>query len=74
VRTNIKAVAERGWGLLNFNCLMHLELQMTTSQQGNQGTWARAETVVAPQQLNLNDGMAGTLSDKVVEYKNRERA
>ena len=49
---------------------MHPELQMTTSQQGNQGTWARAETVVAPQQLNLNDGMAGTLIDKVVEYNN----
>ena len=49
---------------------MHPELQMTTSQQGTQGTWARAETVVAPQQLNLNDSMAGTLIDKVVEYKN----
>ena len=72
VRTNIKAVAEWGWGLLNFNCLMHPELQMTTSQQGTQGTWARAETVVAPQQLNLNDSMAGTLIDKVVEYKNWE--
>jgi len=53
---------------------MHPELQMTNSQQGNQGTWARAETVVAPQQLNLSDGMAGTLIDKVVKYKNREQA
>ena len=74
VRTNIKAVAEWGWGPLNFNCLMHPELQMTTSQQGNKGTWARAKIVVAAQQFNLNDSMAGTLIDKVVKYKNREQA
>ena len=26
--TNLKAVAERGWGPLNYNCLKHLELQL----------------------------------------------
>ena len=29
---------------------------------------------VAPHQLNLNNGLAGTLMDQIVEYRNREAA
>ena len=75
VRTTLKAVADQGWGPFNFKCLLHPELQIMAPGQDNPpGMYASTEMSVPPQQLNLIDGMAGTLINKVVEYKNQEQA
>jgi hypothetical protein len=34
VATNKKAFAERGWGPLNYNCLLHPEIAATCNRQG----------------------------------------
>ena len=75
--TNLNTVTERGWGPLNYNCLKHLELQLmktTRDPTNNQPPSAAATSTVAPHQLNLNNGLAGTLMEQIVEYHNHEAA
>jgi len=75
VTSNRTAIANRGWGPLNYNVLHHhSEIQLTkiTLQNGTQKNTANA---TSPQELNLSDhGFARTLVDRVVEYRNREDA
>jgi len=61
-QTNLKAVTEYGWGPLNYNCLKHPELQLmktiTRDPTNNQPPSAAVMPIVAPHQLNLNNGFA----------------
>ena len=72
--SNRTAIANRGWGPLNYNVLNHSEIQLTktTLQNGTQNN--NTGNATSPQELNLSDGYAGTLVDRVVEYRNREDA
>ena len=74
VRTNIKAVTSRGWGpkALNYNCLLHPEIQATKHGTTGKPHTLALETTAAPEDLNLSDGLAATLIDRIVLYKNGE--
>jgi hypothetical protein len=65
--SNKKAVAERGWGPLNYNILLHPEINS-----------AKKENVLTsdinPDELNLTTGLSGTLTNKIVSFRNREAA
>jgi len=76
VTSNRTAIANRGWGPLNYNVLNHSEIQLTktTLQNGTQNN-KTANATTSSQELNLSDGYAGILLvDRVVEYRNREDA
>jgi len=73
VNNNQKAVASRGWGprALAYNALLHPEI--LTSKYGATTTEGqKVSTDVDPEQLNFTGGIAGTLVDRIVLYKNRE--
>jgi hypothetical protein len=72
IETNRKAIAERGWGPLNYNCLTDPELQLLSTSNSN--TELSGTTAIAPDVLNFNAGKSGTLTDQVVAYRNREDA
>ncbi|KAI2497276.1 hypothetical protein MHU86_17240 [Fragilaria crotonensis] len=87
VRSNLKAIAERGWGPLNYNCLLHPEIAATQQQQSHEehgdidNTMSCSETgvsalqsVVVAEQLNLSRGLAGTIMTSLLEYKVRDDA
>jgi hypothetical protein len=91
VRSNLKAIAERGWGPLHYNCLLHPEIAVTqlqlqkehehSSNGDNDNTISSSETAVSAsqsalvaEQLNLSQGLAGTLMTLLLEYKVRNDA
>jgi hypothetical protein len=79
VETNKTAIAERGWGPLNYNILLHDEIQLTSTSQSEHLNSSMEERTIAvstitPAGLNLNRGIAGILLDKVIVYRNREDA
>jgi hypothetical protein len=92
VRPNLKAIAERGWRPLNYNCLLHPEIAVTqlqlqkehehSSNGDNDNTiLSSSETAVSAsqsalvaEQLNLSQGLAGTLMTSLLEYKVRDDA
>ena len=77
--TNCKAISERGWGPLTYNVLLHKEIQ-DTKPRSNLETDNRvamdpvAIPAVNPGYLNLTEGFAGTLVDRIVMYRNRVSA
>jgi len=74
VKTNIKAVASRGWGpkALNYKCLQHPEILSTKNGASQKGLTIDSRSCAAPEELNLSDGLAATLIDRIVLYKNKE--
>ncbi len=82
VSTNKKAIAERGWNPLIYNCLAHPEILATKYQQrhnteqdsSNEHGSSNATGVVATEKLNLAQGLAGTLIDSIVETRKRDDA
>jgi hypothetical protein len=66
VQTNRKAIAECGWGPMNYNILLHPEVSRKMQNSTTQ------DTKISAEQLNLTDRLAGTLTDKIVKYMNRE--
>ena len=75
IATDQKAVAERGWGPLNYNLLLHPEIQLTsTSNLQTETNNYQPASSIAPSGLNLSQGITGTLFDQVVQYRNREDA
>ena len=105
IEKNKKAIAERGWGPLNFNCLLHPEI-VSTQYQGGLGCGDRSsrghqddedniiiavtpmmasarppapgqeaqQLQLAAEQLNLSQGLAGSLIDTILETRIREDA
>jgi len=79
VLTNLKAIAECSWGPLNYNCLTNPEIQPKTTQQGNDQNNIVVSAhlpapVAPPEQLNLMNGVAGTLIDKIIDLTNQDQA
>jgi hypothetical protein len=68
VESNWKAVVEQGWGQLNSNLLLHPEIN--TQEQKK----IRQDSKIQPDELNLMDGIAGSLMEKIVLFWNREAA
>ena len=64
IATNQKAVAERGWGPLNYNLLLHPEIQLTSNQKSaNRKNNNQPASSIPPSGLNLSQGVNGTLVD-----------
>ncbi len=95
VENNKKAIAERGWGPLIFNCLLHPEIVSTQhrgglggcSNGGHQDIRTEGPPLVpepdnkqmqleeaAPPQLNLLQGLAGSLIDTILDKRLRDDA
>ena len=74
VKTNIKAVAHRGWGpkALNYNVLLHPEILATKHGAKEKELTTGLETNVAPEDLNLSEGLAAMLVERIVDYKVKE--
>ncbi len=70
-KSNQKATLHRGWGpkALNYNVLCHPEI--ATSHNGSTHSSLPTSTVPA-EELNLSQGLSGTLVDRIVVHKNRE--
>jgi hypothetical protein len=69
VASNQKAVAERGWGPLCYNLLLHPEINLDQNRKSFQ-----LVSKVAASELNFTEGIAGSLTDKIVLFRAREAA
>ena len=56
-RTNQKAILDRGWGPLNYNALLHPEIQVTRNGGGIQRNEASKHSTMTPAELNLTEGI-----------------
>ena len=76
VTPNKKAIAERGWGPLNYNVLLHPEIQLTKTvlETANAPSTQPGDNVTAalPEDLNLTQGLAGTCLDNAISYRLHE--
>ncbi len=65
-------MVHRGWGpkALNYNVILHPEI--ASSKPGNQPAPTKMVTTVPASDLNLTDGLAGTLINRIVVEKNKE--
>ncbi len=78
VETNWKAVLHRGWGpkALNMNVLKNPEIMATMPDAcknlmgGSQGL----DSKMPPTELNINEGLAGTLVDRIILESNKYAA
>jgi hypothetical protein len=75
MHTNIKAITTRSWGprALNYAALTHPEI--LTSKPGYCSSTLQLSTLastVKPEELNLSQGLAGTLVDKIYIHKAKE--
>jgi hypothetical protein len=69
VASNRKAIAERGWGPLNYNLLLHPEINLNQTNGGVQ-----LQSTIQPEDLNLTSGLAGSMTEKIVLFRAREAA
>ncbi len=74
MKTNIKAVAHRGWGpkALNYNVLLHPEILATKQGAKKEGLTTGLQMNVAPEDLNLSEGLSAMLVERIVDYKVKE--
>ena len=74
--TNINAMNARGWGprALNKNCLTHPEVVAMKPKAPGYNLMSTdlcaGTSTLSPADLNLTEGLAGTLTDRLVAYKN----
>jgi hypothetical protein len=71
VETNRKAVLTRGWGpkALNYNVLLHKEIIGTNKSETSS---QQLTSTIDPRDLNLTEGLAGTLVDRICLRYNEE--
>lgn len=80
VKSNKKAIADRGWNPLTYNCLLHPEILATKYQHDITGASNIEQSATSPtslaitEKLNLSQGLAGTLIDSIVETRMRDDA
>jgi hypothetical protein len=74
VKSNIKAISNRGWGprALNYNVLLHPKILTSKPGAKIQGLLSEMISSAAPEEVNLSDGLAAMLVDRIVLYKNKE--
>ncbi len=70
MQQNRKAISSRGRGprALSFNALLHPEV--LASKSGNSSKGSVLESTVDPEELNLLEGIAATLVERIVVCKN----
>ncbi len=70
VETNRKAVLTRGWGpkALNYNVLLHKEIIGTNRSKAS----SQLTSTIEPNDLNITEGLAGTLVDRICLKYNEE--
>jgi hypothetical protein len=79
VKSNKKAIADRGWNPLTYNCLLHPEI-LATKYQHNTAASNIKQSANSPtnieitENLNLSQGLAGILMDIIVETRMRDDA
>ena len=76
VKNNHTVISECGWGPLNYFLLDHPEIAsstMTTEASASQEALSGTVTI-AIEELNMQEGIAGTLINKLVDMKNHEWA
>ena len=66
VPQNKKAIAERGWGPLNYRCLLDPEIVATQHKEQS--------NIELAEQLNLSNGLAGSLIDTILDSRLRQDA
>ena len=78
VETNRKAAMHSGWGpkALNYNVLLHEEIVSSNpnreeSNDGGQKKQKHHSTAIPASQLNLMEGLVGTLIDRIVLESNK---
>jgi len=74
VKNNHTVISECGWGPLNYFLLDHPEIAsstMTTEASASQEALSGTVTI-AIEELNMQEGIAGTLINKLVDMKNHE--
>jgi len=69
VASNKKAVAERGWGPLTYNLLLHPEINLDKNSQSKM-----QHSNIDPSELNFTKGISGSLTEKIVLFRAREAA
>jgi hypothetical protein len=64
----------RGWGpkALNYNVLLHPKILTSKPGAKLKGPMTELASSAAPEELKLCDGLAATLVDRIVLYKNKE--
>jgi hypothetical protein len=75
VETNQKAVLERGSGpkALNYNVLCHPEISSSKPEGDDNGEEKKGlMSALPPSELNLTDGLSGTLIEQIVLQSNKE--
>jgi len=76
--SNKKAISERGWNLLTYNLLDHPELKKEKDniavKNAYQLTSINGKENIDPNSFNLDDGIAKTMVDKLLDHKIRQRA
>jgi hypothetical protein len=72
VKTNVKAIANRGWVLkaLNYNVLLHPEIHGT--KHGKLELTSSLESNIEPEELNLFQWLTVTLVDRIMLHKSKE--
>ncbi len=71
IQSNKKAVAEHGWGPLDYYCLMNKKINGIAKLKASTVPEVSAPP---PEDLNLSNKIAGSLIEQIVDYTNRERA
>ena len=73
VKSKKTAIAERGWGPLTYNLLDHDELKRKKNNSKVQLPYEQSQLSGIPpsatHEINLSDGLAGTIMDQIVEQK-----
>jgi len=70
VETNCKAIAESGWGSLNYSCLTNPKIQPNTTAAGNDVMHVPPAALL--EQLYLMNSVTRTLINKIVDLTNQD--
>jgi hypothetical protein len=74
VEKNRNAITQRGWGprALNYNALCRPEVLASKPDNKKKTDVDLLDSKVAPDDLNLTEGLAGTLVERIVIHKSKE--
>ena len=72
VATNKKAISEQGWLRMNYDVLLHPEIQLTQPQQNIINAATETSVALLPDELNLCTGFVGTTVGRINKFCKRE--
>ena len=74
LQTNRNVIAKRGWGPLTYNVLLLKEVESTKPGFNDASTTQSNIPLVPVKALNLTEGFAGTIPERICNHYNREAA